>query len=98
MFQKYQVIGWFLAVIGALLSVYGLYGPGGSIAIRILYIIGHRIGWALSIGWMIYACSTGIGGKILSAFKCRFLFPNTAIVWKLNVCRQGRLLTLSIIS
>lgn len=56
-------MGWFLAVISALSSVYGLYGSAESVAVRALYYVGNRIGWALSIGWLTYACSTGFGGN-----------------------------------
>lgn len=62
--MKYQILGWILATVGALASVFGIYGPAEDVATRVFYIIGHRIGWALSIGWLIYACATGIGGIV----------------------------------
>lgn len=43
-----------------------------------MYIIGHRIGWALSIGWMSYACATGVGGNRIFVWNTYFSF-NTGI-------------------
>lgn len=72
---KSQVVGWILAIAAALSSLYGLYGPAEHIAVRVLYIIGFRIGWALSIGWMTYVCATGIGGIINRLLSWSAMYP-----------------------
>ncbi|CAL1266605.1 unnamed protein product [Larinioides sclopetarius] len=58
----YQILGWLLAILGALTSVYGIYGPSESVEVRAFYLSCYRIGWTLSIGWLTFACITGRGG------------------------------------
>ncbi|GFR12437.1 nose resistant to fluoxetine protein 6 [Trichonephila clavata] len=62
----YQILGWFLAIIGALLSVYGIYGPSESVEIRAFYLSCYRLGWTASIGWLAFVCITGKGGIVNS--------------------------------
>ncbi|GFY36022.1 nose resistant to fluoxetine protein 6 [Trichonephila clavipes] len=62
----YQIVGWFLAIIGALSSVYGIYGPSESVEIRAFYLSCYRLGWTASIGWLAFVCITGKGGIVNS--------------------------------
>ncbi|XP_035221631.1 nose resistant to fluoxetine protein 6-like isoform X2 [Stegodyphus dumicola] len=71
----WQVVGWTLATLSALSAVYGLYGPGDDIGVRALYISGHRYAWALGIGWMTYACITGMGGIVNRILSWKAMIP-----------------------
>ncbi|GIY03347.1 nose resistant to fluoxetine protein 6 [Caerostris extrusa] len=58
----YQILGWLLAIFGALASVYGIYAPSERVEVRAFYLSCYRIGWTMSIGWLAFACITGRGG------------------------------------
>lgn len=66
---------WLFATICAIAVLYGLYdtfhGSPMSTDLFAFYTTIHRIVWALSVGWVVYACVTGYGG-----------FVNTILSWK----------------
>ncbi|CAN7993158.1 unnamed protein product, partial [Ixodes hexagonus] len=63
-----QAAMWVLSAVIATVVIFGPYrwytgAPYGT-ADAILYAATHRTAWALSLGWMTYACATGRGGLI----------------------------------
>lgn len=74
--NKYIVaVIWLFASVCAVSVLFGLYdynrGDAMSQELSSLYTALARTVWALSVGWVIYACSTGYGG-----------FVNTILSWK----------------
>ena len=62
---------WLLAAVIALAVVYGLVGYQTdfadfkiSAAASAFYNGMHRLGWALSVSWVILACEKGLGGPV----------------------------------
>ncbi len=42
---------------------YIVAGEEPSLASRVIFNTFHRIGWGLALGWLIFACFHGYGGK-----------------------------------
>ncbi|XP_042907473.2 nose resistant to fluoxetine protein 6 [Parasteatoda tepidariorum] len=71
----YQILGWILAVVRSLSSIYGLYGPSESLFVRSFYIGFHRVGWASAVGWVAYSCIAGNGGIINRFLSWKAFIP-----------------------
>ena len=67
-----MLLGWIVAAVTGLALVYGLYGVAQgtplTTPVAAFYSSTHRTIWALVLGWVIFACVLGYGGK------CVFLF------------------------
>jgi len=66
MFQKITILYWFLA--GAWnISVFWIYNQNlyMSVLATAIYVALHRILWAISIAWIVIACSTKHGGLFI---------------------------------
>ena len=62
--QLVVTLCWILSLLGTTISVFGAYKvPEDSIRM-VLYITSHRVIFALSIAWIIFACSSGYGGLL----------------------------------
>uniref|UniRef100_A0A1I7WXF6 XK-related protein n=1 Tax=Heterorhabditis bacteriophora TaxID=37862 RepID=A0A1I7WXF6_HETBA len=63
---KWRIIGWTISSILGFYSVFGLfnYARTGDISTwwLSLYVLAGRPAYALSLGWVAFACSTGNGG------------------------------------
>jgi len=64
-----MIVGWTLSIGTILVCVYGLVPfldeevvPEMNPLIRITFGTLSRIGWALAVGWIIFACLNGYGG------------------------------------
>ncbi len=64
--QLQVVSGWILATGMGLAVMYGMvpYTNDVSIpdAIRVTYGSLHRVAWAVTVSWVIFACTRGYGG------------------------------------
>ena len=62
-----MLLGWATAAAAALAVLYGLYpeanGHPLSQSVAAFYASMHRTVWGAAIGWVIFACVTGYGGK-----------------------------------
>ena len=66
--QGVVILGWLVAAACALAVLYGLYdvsnGHPLSTPVSAFYSSTHRTVWAAAIGWVLFACTTGNGGKV----------------------------------
>lgn len=66
------MLGWAIATTCALLVLYGLYDSEGKEKLGVdasaLYNATSRTAWGIAIAWVIFACSTGYGGRQLFNF------------------------------
>lgn len=71
-FQYIVAVIWLFASVCAVSVLFGLYdynrGDAMSQELSSLYTALARTVWALSVGWVIYACSTGYGGENYHTF------------------------------
>ncbi|CAN7984878.1 unnamed protein product, partial [Ixodes hexagonus] len=74
-----QAFMWTLATALACASVFGVYTWNRGRAPRALesaFFAGlHRLGWALAVSWMMYACATGCGGIVNRVLACPLFYP-----------------------
>ncbi|XP_041371386.1 nose resistant to fluoxetine protein 6-like [Gigantopelta aegis] len=75
-----QVLGWMCSVAVALTTLYARYGemtsPGDwNAGQRAAFETGSRIGWALSVCWVILVCATGSGGLVNSVLSWEGWLP-----------------------
>jgi len=74
---------WLLATIIGGAVVFGLIpyqktiltGPEAPLAAKAIYNGFHRLAWSLSISWMIFACTKGLGGPINTFLSWRAWAP-----------------------
>ncbi|XP_047103492.1 O-acyltransferase like protein-like [Schistocerca piceifrons] len=80
--NKFAVIcGWLLSITGILALIYGLYNVELHPVTGAAYSSLSHSAWALALGWIVVACSTGYGGiinKILSSTK---LYPLSRVTY-----------------
>ncbi|XP_043578465.1 nose resistant to fluoxetine protein 6-like isoform X3 [Bombus pyrosoma] len=63
------IFGWTLAILCNCSILFGLANKNISLGLSVLYLALSRTSWALSIAWLVVACTTNNGGivnKILS--------------------------------
>lgn len=77
--QLMQAAMWILSTVIAVVVIFGPYrwytGAPYDSADAILYAATHRTAWALSLGWMTYACATGRGGLINRFLSWKAFIP-----------------------
>ncbi len=94
LFQIVVSLGWALAFAVGVSVVYGTYFSYGDLpfqsiwsnATNVIYGTFSRVGWALSLSWVVFACYYGYGGKVKKwtttykmvnqyfTFRCAFSF------------------------
>ncbi|CAB3405423.1 unnamed protein product [Caenorhabditis bovis] len=83
--RKHVMIGWTMSTILGLYSVFGLYwfAKTGDISEwwKILYIIFGRNSYALALGWVVFACTSGNGGPVDTILSWRFFVPLSKITF-----------------
>jgi len=52
-----------LLIYFSIISISGGNYPIDSVLARAIYHGMHRFAWAVAVGWVIFACSRGYGGK-----------------------------------
>uniref|UniRef100_F1KXK3 Nose resistant to fluoxetine protein 6 n=1 Tax=Ascaris suum TaxID=6253 RepID=F1KXK3_ASCSU len=84
--KRFMFVGWILSVIGGLWSIYGLIPAlqrWDWPIYQIIFTSMHRITWALSISWLIYACQKGFGGLLNAFLSMRLFLPLSAACYAL---------------
>uniref|UniRef100_A0A915B9X0 Acyltransferase 3 domain-containing protein n=2 Tax=Parascaris univalens TaxID=6257 RepID=A0A915B9X0_PARUN len=83
---RYKYMGWILSVIGGLWSIYGLIPAlqkSDWPVYQVTFTAMHRIIWALSISWLIYACQKGFGGLLNAFLSMRIFLPLSSACYAL---------------
>ena len=67
--QAAVVVGWVIAGVFWMAAVYGQFRlPFWPHAAYTAYTTTYRDVFALSVAWMVFACCTGHGGKLVGCF------------------------------
>lgn len=74
-----QGVMWILSTVVAVVVIFGPYrwytGAAYDSADAILYAATHRTAWAMSLGWVSYACATGRGGLVNRFLSWKAFIP-----------------------
>ncbi|KAG8227481.1 hypothetical protein J437_LFUL002370 [Ladona fulva] len=73
--------GWTVSISCLLALLYGLYGTILSQATAAAYSSLSHTAWALSLAWVIIACSTGYGGCVNSILSWSPLYPFSRVTY-----------------
>jgi hypothetical protein len=65
LFQAVVWTGWALSIGMTFILVHGLYGDLGPIMSAAYVALSHTA-WAIAVGWIVIACSTGNGGQYVT--------------------------------
>ncbi|KAI6198377.1 Nose resistant to fluoxetine protein 6 [Aphelenchoides fujianensis] len=79
---RFVVVGWALATIAGFWALYGLYPSLQGYHwpfYHLFYGATHRTVFSLALGWLIYACHTGIGGPFNAILSMRALLPLSSL-------------------
>ncbi|KAK9884731.1 hypothetical protein WA026_007576 [Henosepilachna vigintioctopunctata] len=73
--------GWALSIGCLIMLVYGLYESDLSPIAGAAYSSLSHSAWALSLGWIVVACSTGYGGIINEILSAPILYPFSRVTY-----------------
>uniref|UniRef100_A0A0N5AVL3 Acyl_transf_3 domain-containing protein n=1 Tax=Syphacia muris TaxID=451379 RepID=A0A0N5AVL3_9BILA len=82
--SKAQYLGWLACLALGSWSLFGAYPTMKDMnfpLLNLIYGFTHRISWALSVSWIIYACHTGIGGFINDLLSFRYFVPLSSLCY-----------------
>ncbi|XP_016839566.1 O-acyltransferase like protein isoform X1 [Nasonia vitripennis] len=74
-------IGWLLSTACLLSLLYGLYETELSPATGAAYSSLSHSAWALSLAWIVVACSTGYGGYVNDILSAPILYPFSRVTY-----------------
>ncbi|XP_065345174.1 nose resistant to fluoxetine protein 6-like [Cloeon dipterum] len=86
-------LGWFLSTLVCLTIVYSIlivydldytYEPVAAA----FYASLHKLGWALGVGWVIWACVNGYGGPVNSILSWKFFLPLSKLSFAFYLVHQ----------
>ena len=75
------IIAWSLASLNLFVLVFGLYRAELSQLTAALYSSLSHSAWALSLAWIIIACSTGYGGFVNTLLSAPCLYPFSRVTY-----------------
>lgn len=75
------IIAWSLASLNLFVLVFGLYRAELSQLAAALYSSLSHSAWALSLAWIIIACSTGYGGFVNTLLSAPCLYPFSRVTY-----------------
>ncbi|TMW47985.1 hypothetical protein DOY81_006939 [Sarcophaga bullata] len=75
------IIAWTLASLNLFVLVFGLYRAELSQLTAALYSSLSHSAWALSLAWIIIACSTGYGGFVNTLLSAPCLYPFSRVTY-----------------
>lgn len=75
------MVGWFSASFCLLWIIYGLYnvklGPASAAAYSSL----SHTAWAMSLAWIVVACSAGYGGYVNEILSAPIIYPFSRVTY-----------------
>lgn len=75
------VTGWSLSTASILYLIYGLYNTELSAVSAAAYSsLSHSV-WAVSLGWIVVACSTGHGGYVNKLLSASCIYPFSRVTY-----------------
>lgn len=80
-FQSTVVIGWFSSSFCLLWIVYGLYNVELSPLAAAAFSSLSHTAWALSLAWIVVACSTGYGGYVNKLLSAPIIYPFSRVTY-----------------
>ncbi|XP_045468557.1 nose resistant to fluoxetine protein 6 isoform X2 [Harmonia axyridis] len=75
------LVGWTLSTGCLLVLVYGLYGVNLDPISGAAYSALSHSAWALGLGWIVVACSTGYGGIVNKILSAGILYPFSRVTY-----------------
>jgi hypothetical protein len=75
------IIGWTLSTMCSLYLVYGLFNAEFSRFTAAAYSSLSHTAWAMSLAWIIIACSTGYGGYVNKILSAGIVYPFSRITY-----------------
>ncbi|XP_012232421.1 nose resistant to fluoxetine protein 6 isoform X2 [Linepithema humile] len=75
------VVGWLLSAACLLSLLYGLYEAELAPVTAAAYSSLSHSAWALSLAWIVIACSTGYGGYVNKILSWPFLYPFSRVTY-----------------
>ncbi|XP_015433629.1 PREDICTED: nose resistant to fluoxetine protein 6-like [Dufourea novaeangliae] len=66
---------WIVSFFVMLSIVYGLYGTKYGPFMSAAYMVFSHSGWAVAVGWVLIACTTGHGGIVNKILSWKYLYP-----------------------
>jgi len=75
----------YIVIYGLNVPEFALNGPSKAA----IYIYGgfHRLAWAMAVGWVVFACCRGYGGKFVSILKLFFISKNILYIAQQYIIR-----------
>ncbi|XP_044756776.1 nose resistant to fluoxetine protein 6 isoform X2 [Coccinella septempunctata] len=74
-------VGWTISTGCLLVLVYGLYGVNLSPVSGAAYSSLSHSAWALGLGWIVVACTTGYGGVVNKILSATILYPFSRVTY-----------------
>lgn len=80
-FQSTVVVGWLSASFCLLWLIYGLYGIELSATSAAAYSSLSHSAWAMSLAWIVVACSSGYGGYVNTILSAPIIYPFSRVTY-----------------
>lgn len=81
LFQTTLVVGWFSASFCLLWIIYGLYNVKLGAASAAAYSSLSHTAWAMSLAWIVIACSSGHGGYVNKILSAPVIYPFSRVTY-----------------
>lgn len=76
-----MIVGWLSSSACLLWLIYGLYGVQLTVTTAAAYSSLSHSAWALSLAWIVVACSTGYGGYVNTILSAPIIYPFSRVTY-----------------
>lgn len=80
-FQTTLIVGWFSASFCLLWLIYGLYNVRLDTFSAAAYSSLSHSAWAMSLAWIVVACSSGYGGYVNQILSAPVIYPFSRVTY-----------------